>query len=350
MSDALDRAAIEAADPTGMLGDVLAQPHQLGDALWRAQSAGIPNQDSPGGLIVCGMGGSAIGGDLAAAALGDRATRPITTVRGYALESWTGPDSLVLCASYSGNTEETLACFEAAGAAGAGRVVLTTGGQLAELARADGVPVIGVPAGMQPRAAVVYMIVGVLECAARCGAAPALHAEIDTAAGQLAQLAEAWGPDAPDESEAKALARALRATLPVIHGAGPTAAVARRWKTQINENAEAAAFWSELPEADHNEICGWARGRRAAPLAGVFLEDPDQHPRVQRRIELTAAVVERAGAPAVRASAQGESRLERVLSLVLLGDLVSVYLAVLEGVDPGPIDELVRLKDALAQP
>ena len=101
-----------------MLGDVLAQPLQLGDALWRAQSAGLPRTDRPGGLIVCGMGGSAIGGDLAAAALGDRATRPLAVVRGYALESWTVPDSLVLAASYSGNTEETLACFEAAGAAG----------------------------------------------------------------------------------------------------------------------------------------------------------------------------------------------------------------------------------------
>ena len=343
----LDVATIEAADPAGMLGDVLAQPHQLGDALWRAQSAGIPKQDRPGGLIVCGMGGSAIGGDLAAAALGDRATRPITTVRGYALESWTGPDSLVLCASYSGNTEETLACFEAAGAAGAGRVALTTGGQLAELARADGVPVIGVPAGMQPRAAVVYMVVGVLECAAHCGAAPGVHAEIDTAAALLGTLVGEWGPEAADDSTAKALARALHGTLPVIHGAGPTAAVARRWKTQVNENAEAAAFWSELPEADHNEICGWARGRAAGPLSSVFLEDPDQHPRIQRRIELTAAVVERAGAPALRATARGETRLERVLSLVLLGDLVSVYLADLDGVDPGPVEELVRFKNEL---
>jgi glucose/mannose-6-phosphate isomerase len=334
-------------DPAGLLGDVLAQPHQLGDALWRAQSAGIPKQDRPGGLIVCGMGGSAIGGDLAAAALGDRATRPITTVRGYALESWTGPDSLVLCASYSGNTEETLACFEAAGAAGAGRVALTTGGQLAELARADGVPVIGVPAGMQPRAAVVYMVVGVLECAAHCGAAPGVHAEIDTAAALLGTLVGEWGPEAADDSTAKALARALHGTLPVIHGAGPTAAVARRWKTQVNENAEAAAFWSELPEADHNEICGWARGRAAGPLSSVFLEDPDQHPRIQRRIELTAAVVERAGAPALRATARGETRLERVLSLVLLGDLVSVYLADLDGVDPGPVEELVRFKNEL---
>jgi glucose/mannose-6-phosphate isomerase len=329
------------SDPDGMLEDVLAQPHQLGDALWRAQSAGIPKQDRPGGLIVCGMGGSAIGGDLAAAALGDRATRPITTVRGYALESWTGPDSLVLCASYSGNTEETLACFEAAGAAGAGRVALTTGGELADAARADGVPVIGVPAGMQPRAAVIYMIVGVLECAALCGAAPGLHSEVDTAAELLGTLAS-------DTSEAKALAGRLQGTVPVIHGAGPTAAIARRWKTQLNENAEAAAFFSELPEANHNEICGWERGRAVAPFAGVFLEDPDQHPRVQRRIELTAAEVERAGAPALRVAARGDTRLERVLSLVMLGDLVSVYLAELDGVDPTPVEAIQRFKAELA--
>ena len=326
----------------GMLEDVLAQPQQLADALWRAQSAGLPKQDRPGGLVVCGMGGSAIGGDLATAALGDRATRPITTVRGYALESWTAPDSLVLCASYSGNTEETLACFEAAGVAGAGRVALTTGGKLAEAARAEGVPVIGVPAGMQPRAAVVYMVVAALECAAACGAAPGLHAEIDTAAGVLEQVGR--------EPLAQALAQSLQGTVPVIHGAGPTAAVARRWKTQINENAEAAAFWSELPEADHNEICGWERGRKLAPFSGVFLEDADQHPRVQRRIELTAAEFERAGAPALRVAAPGDTRLDRVLSLVMLGDLVSVHLARLDGVDPTPVEALERFKGALAQP
>ncbi len=348
MSGALDRTAIEAADPSGMLGDVLAQPHQLADALWRAQSAGLKSQDRPGGLIVCGMGGSAIGGDLAAAALGDRATRPITTVRGYALESWTGPDSLVLCASYSGNTEETLACFEAAGAAGAGRVALTTGGKLAELARAEGVPVIGVPAGMQPRAAVIYMIVGVLECAALCGAAPGVHSEIDTAAELLAELAGEWGPDAPADSQAKTLAAALQGRTAVVHGAGPTAAIARRWRTQLNENAKAPAFWSELPEANHNEICSWERGSGAAALAGVFLEDPDQHPRVVRRFELTAAEAERAGAPALRIAARGESRLERVLSLVLLGDLVSVYVAVLDGVDPMPVEAIDRFKAALS--
>jgi len=343
----LTRDAIEAADPQGMLGDVLAQPLQLGDALWRAQSAGIPSHDRPGGLAVCGMGGSAIGGDLAASALGDRATRPITTVRGYALESWAGPDSLVLCASYSGNTEETLACFEAAGAAGAGRVALTTGGRLAEAARAEDVPVIGVPAGMQPRAAVLYMTVGALECAALCNAAPGLHSEIDTATALLERLVEEWGPDSADDSLAKSIARDLQGTIPVVHGSGPTVAPARRWRTQLNENAQTAAFWSELPEENHNEICGWERGAKAAPFSAVFLEDADHHPRVQRRFDLTAAAVEQVGAPVRRVAARGESRLERVLALVLLGDLVSVYLAVLDGVDPTPVDAIERFKAAL---
>ena len=347
MNAALDKDTIEAVDPGGMLGDVLAQPLQLGDALWRTQSAGIRPRDQSGGLVVCGMGGSAIGGDLAKAALGDRATRQITVVRGYALESWTPPESLVLCASYSGETEETLACFEAAGAAGAERVVLTTGGTLAELARSEGVPVVGVPAGMQPRAAVIYMTIGVLECAALCGAAPGVHAEIDTATGLLEGLVEEWGPAAPDESLAKSVARQLDGTLPVIHGASATIAPARRWSTQINENADSPAFWTELPEGNHNQICAWERGREVAPLAGVFLCDPDQHPRVQRHVELAAAELERVGAPALTVDSRGESRLERVLSAVLLGDLVSVYMAVLAGVDPTPTPALTRLKSQL---
>ena len=343
----LDQDAIAAIDPSGLIGDVLAQPLQLGDALWRTQSAGIRPRDLPGGLVVCGMGGSAIGGDLAAAALGDRATRPITLVRGYAIESWTPPESLVLCASYSGNTEETLACFEAAGAAGAQRVVLTTGGRLAELAREENVPVIGVPAGMQPRAAVIYMTIGVLECASLCGAAPGLHSEIDMATALLESLVEEWGPGAPEDSLAKTVAHQLHGTIPVIHGASATTAPARRWSTQINENADSPAFWTELPEASHNQICGWERGREAAPFSGVFLCDDDQHPRVKRHMDLVAAELERVGAPRLQVDTSGESRLERVLSAVLLGDLVSVYMAVLAGVDPTPVPAIDRLKRQL---
>jgi glucose/mannose-6-phosphate isomerase len=346
--DPLGPEAVASGDPKSMLGDVLAQPLQVGDALWRAQSAGIPRIDTPGGMLVCGMGGSAIGGELAAAALGDRATRPLRTIRGYEIESWTLPDTLVVCASYSGNTEETLACFEAAGAAGAARVAVTTGGALADAARSEGVPVIGVPSGMQPRAAVIYMTIATLECAAICGTAPGLHAEIDTVAGLLETMAEELGPSSAPGSQAKSLAHALHGTVPVIHGAGSTAAVARRWRTQIDENAKTIAFSTELPEGNHNEICGWERGRGIAPLAGVFLEDADQHPRLGRRIQLTAEEIERAGAPALRVQSRGDSRLERVLSLVFLGDLTSVYLALLEGVDPTPVEPIERFKAALA--
>jgi glucose/mannose-6-phosphate isomerase len=344
----LTRAEIEKVDPEGMLGDVLAQVLQLGDALWRVQSAELRKRDLAGGVAACGMGGSAIGADLAAAVLGDRATRPLRTIRDYALEPWAGPDTLILCCSYSGDTEETLACFEAAGIVQAPRIAVTTGGTLAEAARAEDVPVIGVPSGMRPRAAVLYFTVAVLECAALCGAAPQLHTELDAATGLLERLAEEWGPDAGDESVAKALARGLHGTLPVIYGSGPTAAPARRWKTQLNENADMPAFWSELPEANHNEICGWERGAPGTSSTAVFLADSDQHPRIRRRIELTAAEVERSGAAATQVESRGESRLERILSLVLLGDLVSVYLAALDGVDPSRAEPIDRLKAGLA--
>jgi glucose/mannose-6-phosphate isomerase len=328
-----------------MLGDVLEQPAHLVDALWRVESAGIAPFEAPGGFAVCGMGGSAIGADLAAAAIGSRAVRPLRTVRGYELDPWIGDDWAVLCSSYSGNTEETLACYRAAGAAGARRIALTTGGELAAAARADGVPVIGVPSGMQPRAAVAYMTVCTLEVAALCGAAPSLRAEVESAAELLRSLAERWAPEAPEDSLAKSLARALQGSIVLTYGAGSSVPVARRWKTQINENAKVHAFFAELPEADHNEICGYES--EAAPVSLVLLDDPAGHDRLRRRIELTADAVRGRPQAVERVEAIGHTALERVMSLVFLGDLVSVYLGVLNGTDPTPVDAIERFKAAL---
>ena len=340
MSD-LSCAAVEAVDRDWMIGDVLDQPAQLVDALWRVESAAVPRGEAPGGLVVCGMGGSGVGGDLAAAIVGDRARRPIHTVRDYELPTWVGDDVLVLCSSYSGETEETLACFEAAGALGARRVALTTGGTLAAAAREQRVPVIGVPAGFQPRAAVAYMTVAALECAAACGAAPALRDELEAAGANLTARAREWGPEGADNSPPKAIARRLVGRLPVIFGARATAPVAVRWKNQLNENPGMAAFSSALPEADHNEICAWDGD--AGPLRAVLLEDPVAPARLRRRFELTAEVV----GDAERVHAVGATRAERVLSLVLLGDLASVYAAVLRGRDPSPITPLERFKASL---
>jgi glucose/mannose-6-phosphate isomerase len=344
----LDRASIDALDSGRMLANIVGMPEQLGDALWRVESAAIEPLDTPGGLIVAGMGGSAIGGMLARAALADQASRPILCTRGYGLPPWTTPDTTVLCASYSGNTEETLACFESAGAVGARRIVVTTGGQLAEQARAEDVAVIPIPAGFEPRAAIAYLLVSALEVAALCGCGPRLAAEIDVTAAHLAELVAAWGPEAPEDSEAKSLARRLHGTVPVIAGAGLTVPLAYRWKTQINENSSLPAFCGELPEIDHNEINGWLGAGAAGPFSAVFLDDCDSHPRLRARIGMTEQLIGPYAAATHVVETRGESALERVCSLVLLGDLVSCYLAALGGTDPTAVPPLVELKEMLA--
>ncbi|HUZ30125.1 MAG TPA: bifunctional phosphoglucose/phosphomannose isomerase [Solirubrobacteraceae bacterium] len=344
----LDPVAIEAIDSASQLADILALPEQLRDALWRVESVGLEPRDAVGGLVVAGMGGSAIGGALARAALGDRALRPIVIARGYALPSWTNPDTMVLCSSYSGNTEETLAAYEAAGALGANRVVATTGGQLAATAREDGVPIIPLPGGFQPRAAVAYALVVALEVAWLCGAAERLHAEIDVAAAHTENLIDSWRPGGPQEGFPKELSRGLHQTVPQIAGSELTSPIAYRWKTQINENAKMPAFWAELPELDHNEIVGWQAARELGNFSAVFLDDCDLHPRIRQRIELTRGLIAADAAATFRVETVGSTATERLLSLVVLGDLVSVYLAVLRGIDPTPVATIDRLKSALA--
>jgi glucose/mannose-6-phosphate isomerase len=345
----ITRELIARVDATGQLDDILALPEHLRDALWRVESAIMQDWDTSAGLVVAGMGGSAIGGALARAALGDHASRPIFVTRAYGLPPWTTPDTMVLCASYSGNTEETLACYESAGALGAKRTVVTTGGQLAEMARADGVPVIPLPGGFQPRAAVAYMTVAALEVAALCGVGPRMTSEIDVAASHTEQLVAEWGPDAAEDSLAKRLARSLLGTTPVIAGAGLTTPIAYRWKTQINENAKQPAFFNELPELDHNELAGWEGAHDVGRFSAVFLDDSDAHPRVKARMDLTERTIAGNAVASFRLETRGQTSIERVISLVLLGDLVSIYLAALRGLDPGPVPVLQDLKDALAR-
>jgi glucose/mannose-6-phosphate isomerase len=323
-----------------MLEEILAASDHLRDALWRIESARLQPADFAG-VMVCGMGGSAIGGDLAAAALGDRLTRPLLTIRGYELPSWATPEWTVLCSSYSGETEETLACFAAAEALGAHRIVAGTGGALVDAARDAGVPVVGLPGILQPRAAVAYMFVVAAEVAALASASPRVHTEIDAAAAFLRDQ----GDDLLFRAEE--IAALLAGTAPVVYGADLTAPVARRWKTQVNENAKLPAFFSELPEADHNEICGWGDAARDAGLSAVFLEDRDQHPREARRFELTAVAVAESGAKVVRIETAGETRIARLLWATMLGDLVSVKLAEARGVDPLPVAAIDALKGAL---
>jgi glucose/mannose-6-phosphate isomerase len=340
MSSWMER--IREVDPTNQLDDVLALPDHLRDALWRVESAGLEPADASG-LIVCGMGGSAIGGVLARAVLGDGLGLPMLIFRDYELPPWTAPDRAILCSSYSGNTEETLACFEAAEAIGAIRYVATTGGALADAARASNVPVIGLPGGLQPRHAVGYGFTVASEIAALIDAAPAIRTDIDIAAAFLDERLDELGQRAAE------IADQLAGSVPTIYGCDLTVPVAYRWKTQINENAKQHAFEHQLPELDHNELVGWGHnGDRA--FSAVLLTDCDQHPRQRQRAELTAKLIEPAAHAVVTVETEGETRAARLLWSVLLGDLVSLHLAAHNGVDPAPVEVIERLKDQLGRP
>jgi glucose/mannose-6-phosphate isomerase len=307
-----------------MIDDVLGIPDQLRDALWRIESARLEPAPAAG-LFVCGMGGSAIGGDLAAAALGDRLTAPLLTVRDYALPSWATPEWTVLCSSYSGETEETLACLEAAEVLGARRIVASIGGPLVDRARETAVPVVGLPGIFQPRAAVAYMVVVAAEVAWLSGAAPRVHTE----------------------QQAREIAALIAGSVPVIYGADLTVPAARRWKTQVNENAKFPAWWGSLPEADHNELLGWKGAVGDERAAAIFLEDRDQHPRIARRFELTAATLKPDAGAVVRIETAGETRIERLLWTVMLGDLVSLELARQRGVDADTVAPLEHFKEEM---
>ncbi len=325
-----------------MLDDVLAIPDHIRDAVWRVDGARLERADAAG-VLVCGMGGSAIGGDLAAALLGERLARPLVTVRGYRPPSWLSADWTVVCSSYSGETEETLACFEQATAVGARLIVVGTGGALVDRAREEGVPVVGLPGILQPRAAVAYMVVAAVEVAALAGAAPRIVSELEEAAGTLDEIAGEL------EERAAGIASRLENTVPVICGGELTAPVARRWKTQIDENAKLQAFYSELPEADHNEICGWDGVPEGTRLAVVMLEDAGQHPRLRLRFALTGEAIAAAGTEVIVARTAGETASARLFSAVMLGDLVSIKLAEARGVDPVPVEAIESIKSALAR-
>jgi glucose/mannose-6-phosphate isomerase len=335
--------AIRAVDPDGMFDAVKQMPNHLRDALWRIESARLQPMEATA-AIVCGMGGSAIGGELAAAVLGDQLSKPFVTARGYELPSWGPAGAAILCSSYSGNTEETLAGYSAAEALGAQRLVATTGGQLADLARKDGVPVIGLPAGLRPRAAVAYMFCAAAELAALSLTAPRIATEIDGAASHLMQRADAIA------ERAVSLAEEVGDGTPVIYGSDLTAPVAYRWKCQVNENSKLPAFSGELPEVDHNELEGWTGAADQGRFACILLDDRDQHPRERQRIELTGELIGDSASSVSRVEAEGETRTARLFELVMLGDLLSLHLAARRGVDPSTMAKIDEMKDRLGPP
>ncbi|HET7677441.1 MAG TPA: bifunctional phosphoglucose/phosphomannose isomerase [Candidatus Limnocylindrales bacterium] len=351
MSGVLDDGqAMARLDAGGMLAAVAGLPAQLRDAWALTRELGLGDAHRAAtAAAVAAMGGSAIGADVVRGVFDDRLRVPLVTVRDYDLPAWVGPSSLVVAASYSGATEETIAAFTAAVRRRCPVAVIATGGPLADVAEQAGLPLLRFPGGGQPRAAVGWsavLLAGLLE---RAGVLDLGEADVSAAAQAVDVVLRACGPGvATDHNPAKQIAWSIVDRVPLVEAAGFLAPVARRWKTQLNENGKSHAIWEELPEATHNAVVGYGRPETINDrLYVLFLSSPLDHARNRLRATLSMEALTMAGIEHQLVPVAGEGRLAQAFAAIALGDLVSVYLGFLYGLDPTPIEPIARIKERL---
>jgi glucose/mannose-6-phosphate isomerase len=328
-------------------------PEQVEEAFEASRAiTGLPAREDIENVVVIGMGGSGIAGDVLAAVGAPLLAVPVTVVKGYECPNFVGDSSLVFAVSYSGGTEETIQAATDAALAGAKMVVVTSGGELAKLARGWRVPLVGLPRVPWPRVAFGAMAIPLIVALWRMGLLAGADVWTERAVRQLkARRDELAG--AGEASSAAQVARRVGATVPLVHAGGAVGACAAlRWKSQVNENAKRLAFVSAQPELCHNEVVGWGERSKAvgAEMTLVQLRHDAEHPQVGRRFEITAELIRPWVNDIVEVRAQGDGELAQLLDLAYFGDYVSLWLAAYAGVDPGPIDVLMWLKQKLAGP
>jgi len=346
-----DPAVIKRIDASDMLGRVRELPRQLSQARRVAATVELDARHRDVDLVlVLGMGGSAIGAELVAAVAGDRLRVPLIVHRDYGLPAWAGDRTLVIAASHSGDTVETLSGAAEARRRGQPIVVATTGGALGRQATSDGTPLLRYEAPGQPRAAIGFGLGLIHELLARAE----LLVDPDPLGPVVEGLEALLERNAPavetDANLAKQLAWAIFGRIPIVYGAGAMTAVAHRWKTQLNENAKAWAMFEPMPEANHNAIEGTLNPRELSDaLYVVEVREREEPEHIAARYRV---VEELLGERATNRSvywAEGASALARTLDAVAMGDLVSVYLAILYQTDPTPVTLLAMLKERLAR-
>ena len=344
-----DAAARAAADPSDMLGAVEAWATQWRDAMQRADA--IPPIDAASSAaVVCGMGGSGIAGDVARALIEPACPIPVRLVRGHEIPGFVREGTLVVCVSYSGNTSETLACFDQALERGAHAIAISAGGELGRRAEEAGALwVRPVPGLSMPRAALPALTVPLLTVLDRAGIVTSADT-IEHCAGHAERCVDAWRRGVPlQRNRAKQIATAIGSRLPLIWGSEGTQTVAAlRWKAQLAENAKVPASASMLPELCHNDIVGLEHGHAAlADAILVVLRVEGGHPGQDARLKAAVDLVQDSVGAVEIVAVGGATPAERLVESMILGDFVSVYLAMLRGVDPTPIHAIARLKAAL---
>ena len=337
-------------DQSGMLTHLHEMPH-LCQRAWDLimDFTQPPGYESVNKVIILGMGGSAIGGDLAASLALAESKIPVMVSRGYQLPAFTDADTLVIASSYSGNTEEILTAFGEALKTAAKKMVMTTGGKLKSQAEESGIPVFSFDYKAPPRAALPFSLMPIIGILQKLGIISDKTADLKETIAVLNQISPLINEAAPfADNPAKQMAAGLKGNLAVVYGAGIVSEVARRWKTQFNENSKAWAFYELLPELNHNAILGYRFPRElAAKISVIFLNSNLLPERVKLRYRLTRQLLNEAGVNTCQSDGQGESPLSQIMSLVLSGDYVSYYLALLNQIDPSPVKEIDFLKKQL---
>ena len=321
---------------------------------WQAARKAAPGFRKGGryvsSVLVAGMGGSAISGEIVADAFRPGLPVPMSVVQDYALPAFARRETLVIVSSYSGGTEESLAMFEDALKRGCRVVGVTSGGTLKARLKEEGLPCFDLPGGIQPRAAMPFLLPPVVEALSRVELI-APEAAVEEAIAVAGEVARACGRERPlRQNRAKRMAEALAGGTPVVFAEGVLRSAALRWRTQFNENPKIIARDDVFPASNHNDINAWVSDPRAKDFHAVLLRDPGAHPRSAKRAELTKKIALKGNAGAIlEYVAVGKSALARAVSAVVMGDLVSVYLAIRMGVDPTPVDIITRLKAELAK-
>ena len=349
----LSKEHLATLDKADMLGRVLAMPEHFRESLARAQRVELKiDAASLNGIVIVGMGGSAMSGDVARGLALDALALPLQVSRSYELPGWVNERSLVIVSSYSGNTEESLAAFQMAQARAAKIICITSGGKLNAFAQQNNLPVFSLPPGFPPRSALAHLTVPLLMILHRLGLTPDPANDINETSALLEKLGQTWGVEVDTPNNlAKNVAHALTLRLPIIYAAcGLFEVAAWRWKEQFCENAEILSWHNAFPELNHNELVGWGL-RRALDqnLQVIYLRDRQDYVRVQKRMEVSRELIAQSSAPVIEVWSEGHSLLARLFSLIFLGDLASVYLAVLNGVDPTPVKKIDLLKERLEQ-
>lgn len=345
-----DTSALARLDPGGMLASVGGLPEQCQDA-WRSAQQIEPPGDPIDKVVVLGMGGSAIAGDIWRMLLQRECAIPVFNVRQYDLPPFVDERTLVIASSYSGNTEETLSAFEQALSTSSLKLAITSGGKLLAEARANGVPAFEFQFSGEPRAAIGWSLMPLIALSSKLRWMQGAERDVHEAIEIMSSLREEIRETRPvDTNPAKQLSLRLHDKLPVIYAGSPLTEVAHRWRSQLNESAKVWSFHDEIPEMHHNAIVGLGLPERIATSTfAVLLRSRDLvHRRVQLRHDFTRRKLEAAGAEVAEVDSRGTSALAQMLSLVLLGDYVSTYLAFLYDVDPTPTDVIEELRNWLA--